>query len=47
MTINWGTIHALENDFYTKVSRIKQLTFYISQQKNEEKASNNERVVRL
>ena len=26
ITINWGTIHALENDFYTKVSRIKRLT---------------------
>jgi len=26
MTINWGTIQALENNFYTKVSRIKRLT---------------------
>ena len=26
ITINWGTIQTLENDFYTKVSRIKRLT---------------------
>jgi len=26
MIINWGTIQALENNFYTKVSRIKRLT---------------------
>ena len=26
MTINWGTIQALENDFYKKVSRTKRLT---------------------
>ena len=29
MTINWGTIQALENDFYTKVSHIKRLTHII------------------
>ena len=26
ITTNWGTIQDLENDFYTKVSRIKRLT---------------------
>jgi len=26
ITINWGTIQVLENDFYAKVTRIRQLT---------------------
>jgi len=29
LTINWETIQVLENVFYTKVSRIRRLTFIL------------------